>query len=170
MATETSKKSTKGAHYCCAIGCNHNDKTHKDKVNFYRFPTQKSHPVQRDLWIRSVRRRNPDGSKWEPRPYHRLCSAHFVSGQKSRDPLNPDFRPTIFGTHHVKKAKTDLDRFKRHVLRNAWLAAKSNVPKSDTKERTNRLCSQESTIKSVAFTLSSRNFVCYEPGGASVTC
>ena len=115
-----SKRSTKGAHYCVAIGGSHNTKTHKDKFHFYRFPAPKSHSVQKDLWICAVSLMYPDGSDWEPKSHHVLCSAHFISGKKSYDPLNPDFSPTIFGTNHIKKATiSNLNRFKRWSLRSA---------------------------------------------------
>ena len=51
-----------------------------------------------------------------PNEYSWLCSAHFVTGAKSDDPLSPDFVPTLFS--HVespikRKAKRDLVRYER---------------------------------------------------------
>ena len=51
-----------------------------------------------------------------PNEYSWLCSAHFVTGAKSDDPLSPDFVPTLFS--HVESpikrmAKRDLVRYER---------------------------------------------------------
>ena len=37
-----------------------------------------------------------DGKSWEPKPYSRICSQHFVGNKKSNHPHNPAFIPTIF--------------------------------------------------------------------------
>ena len=72
-------------------------------LSFYRFPTD---PERRTRWVAAVARKN-----WTPNEYSRLCSAHFVTGTKSDDPLSPDFVPTLFS--HVespikRKAERDL--------------------------------------------------------------
>ena len=44
----------------------------------------------------------------------RPCSEHFVK-EKSNDPGNPDYIPSIFPTDHVirPKQKSDVDRYER---------------------------------------------------------
>ena len=71
---------------CCAIGCY--NKYSKGGVSFYRFPTDRE---KRNKWISAVKRKD-----WEPNEYTWLCSAHFISGVKSNDPLSPDYVPSIF--------------------------------------------------------------------------
>ena len=76
-----------GAHYCIVVGCTNNNKAHKGKVKFYCFPRNEP---QRDAWVRAMKRvENPDGTPWAPKPHTRLCSSHFVTGQKSSDPDHP---------------------------------------------------------------------------------
>ena len=71
---------------CCAIGCY--NKCSKGGVSFYRFPTDKE---RRNNWVLAVKRKD-----WEPNEYTWLCSAHFIGGVKSNDPLSPDYMPSIF--------------------------------------------------------------------------
>ncbi|XP_032424068.1 uncharacterized protein LOC116723350 [Xiphophorus hellerii] len=71
---------------CVAVGCcNRSDR--KD-LSFYRFPKD---PERRTLWVQAVCRRN-----WNPTDYSRICSKHFISGQKSNNPLSPDYVPSLF--------------------------------------------------------------------------
>ena len=92
---------------CCAVGCV-NRYRKGCGLSFYRFPTDHE---RRARWIAAVDRKN-----WMPNEYSWLCSAHFVTGAKSNDPLSPDFVPTLFS--HVespikRKAKRDLVRYER---------------------------------------------------------
>ena len=57
-------------------------------LSFYRFPAD---PDRRLKWVAALKR-----EKWLPTQRSWLCSAHFVSGRKSDDPLSPDFVPSIF--------------------------------------------------------------------------
>ena len=104
------KKARKtGGHYCCAVDCHHNVYADGPRgIKFYRFPHPTQDPDRRKQWFLKVNRRNPDGSLWHPVTETRLCSSHFISGEKSNDPESPDFEPSIFPTHHVKpKLKKD---------------------------------------------------------------
>lgn len=72
---------------CCAVGCS-NRCTAGCKLSFYRFPTD---PHRKALWISKINRKN-----WSPNDSSRVCSAHFIKGVKSDDPLSPDYVPTVF--------------------------------------------------------------------------
>ena len=48
---------------------------------------------------------------WQPSEYSLVCSAHFVSGKKSNDPLSPDFVPnvlTYMHSPHKQKNKAEV--------------------------------------------------------------
>jgi len=61
-------------------------------LHFYRFPTERE---RRNQWIAAVNRQN-----WTPNEYTWICSEHFVSGEKSNNPLAPNYVPTLF--EHIK--------------------------------------------------------------------
>ena len=68
---------------CCAVGCS--NRYYKDcGLTFYRFPDCSK-------WIAAIKREN-----WKPNEYSWVCSAHFVSGKKSDDPLSPYYTLSIF--------------------------------------------------------------------------
>ena len=51
---------------------------------------------------------------WMPTEHTWLCSAHFVSGKKSDNPLSPDYLPTIFNyVLSSGKRESDLIAFER---------------------------------------------------------
>uniref|UniRef100_A0A8C6WIF5 THAP-type domain-containing protein n=1 Tax=Neogobius melanostomus TaxID=47308 RepID=A0A8C6WIF5_9GOBI len=77
---------------CCAVGCN-NVRDPVAGISLYRIPKEKE---RREKWLAAIDRKSPDGGKWEPSAYQRLCSQHFASGAKSDHPLHPDFVPSIF--------------------------------------------------------------------------
>lgn len=37
-----------------------------------------------------------DNTQWEPTPYSRIYSAHFIGGQYSKHPQSPAYSPTLF--------------------------------------------------------------------------
>lgn len=55
------------------------------------------------------RRKNPDGTDWEPSKNSRICGEHFVNGAPSDDKSDPDFIPTWFPKRYQKKPKTKQD-------------------------------------------------------------
>jgi len=55
---------------------------------FYRFPKERE---RRNQWIAAVNRQN-----WTPSEHTWICSEHFVSGEKSNNPLAPNYVPTLF--------------------------------------------------------------------------
>ena len=72
---------------CCAVGCS-NRYSKGCGISFYRFPTD---AAKRNKWIAAIRRKD-----WEPTEHSWLCSAHFINGKRSNDPLSPDYVPSIF--------------------------------------------------------------------------
>ncbi|XP_011884037.1 PREDICTED: uncharacterized protein LOC105571173 [Vollenhovia emeryi] len=46
-----------------------------------------------------------DGSPWEPSSRSRICSQHFVGGEKSEHPCSPAYLPTIFPEEYYGKQK-----------------------------------------------------------------
>ena len=92
---------------CCAPGCE-NRWFKGTALSFYRFPSDQK---KRAMWVAAVKR-----ERWEPTEHSWLCSAHFVSGSKSKDPLSPDYVPSIFS--HVRspgkrKAEQDIHSYTR---------------------------------------------------------
>ncbi|XP_072298319.1 uncharacterized protein [Eucyclogobius newberryi] len=80
---------------CCAVGCTNRQETTVG-VSFYRIP---KNPERRSKWLAAIQRDN-----WTPHPATaRLCSEHFITGQKSDDLLCPDYVPSVFGS--VRKVK-----------------------------------------------------------------
>ena len=115
---------------CCAPGCK-NRSTTNSSIKFHRFPVDKE---RRALWIAAVRREH-----WQPTEHSVLCSAHFVSGSKSNDPLSPDYVPTLF--HHSTardrgRAEQSLASYTRRVesrkRRSEATATRAVVPSPKT--------------------------------------
>ena len=102
--------------YCCAVDCHNNTVTHQGVVGFFRFP--KKNQEQRELWIKAVKRVNPDGSKWLPSEHSRICSDHFVNGEVHPTRDHPSYKPTIFPTGHVRTpGEPEKSRFERIAKR-----------------------------------------------------
>ena len=58
------------------------------KVGYFRIPSDYK---RKQLWLKALRK-----DSWEPKSYHRVCGAHFVSGRPSLDPNDVDFVPNVF--------------------------------------------------------------------------
>ena len=71
---------------CCAVGCS-NVYRKGSGTKFYRFP---SDPERKSKWIAAVRREN-----WTPNEHTWICSQHFVTGEKSNNPLAPNYVPSL---------------------------------------------------------------------------
>ena len=76
---------------CCVVGCT-NRHSKDAPYQFYRFPKDSG---RRQRWIAAVRRVNIDGSAWQPADGDRICSLHFVSGEKNDYPTHPAYSPTL---------------------------------------------------------------------------
>lgn len=74
-------------HFCCAPSCSNNRKRNPNP-KFYRIPKESK---QRNAWLNRIRRQD-----FAPTDNTRLCSAHFVGGEKSDDPAQSAYNPSIF--------------------------------------------------------------------------
>ena len=95
---------------CCAFGCT-NRYYKGTKLSFYRFPADRE---RRSKWVAALKRED-----WQPSEQSWVCSAHFVSGKKSDDPLSPDYIPSVFSfvkTPEKRKAKRAVERYEQRQL------------------------------------------------------
>ena len=105
---------------CCVVGCR-NEYRIGSGIHFYRFPTD---PECRSKWIAAI-----SCADWQPNEYSWLCSEHFVSGEKSNNPLAPNYIPTLFSLVEspVKsKMVARLEDFNRRKAMKRWRV--ENVP------------------------------------------
>ncbi len=112
---------------CCAVGCA-NRHSKGSNLLFYRFPVD---PDQRSKWIAAVKR-----EKWEPSEHTFLCSAHFISGHKSQDPLSPDFILSVFKYVESSAKSKKVSDFKKYANRRKLLKKKILMAKEQTDART----------------------------------
>ena len=118
--------------YCCVTGCHNNNKSNTG-LHFYTFPSGQD-PLsikQREAWVQAIRRQGLDGNLWEPSKWATVCSAHFVSGQRSKDPSHPDWVPSVFSTGHRQPAPGGIERYERVAARNS---RKSTPMESDFRD------------------------------------
>jgi len=75
---------------CCVGGCglDRGELTQAEGISFFSLPKDDR---RRRAWLRAIGR-----SGWEPRPSHRVCGRHFVSGWPSKSRDDVDYRPTLF--------------------------------------------------------------------------
>lgn len=59
-----------------------------------------------------------DKKPWNPTKYSKICSKHFVGGQKSDNPRNLAYNPTIFPPVYKKNPVLETDRAIRLSGRN----------------------------------------------------
>ncbi|XP_070410399.1 uncharacterized protein [Nothobranchius furzeri] len=95
---------------CCAVGCS-NRQGYKANVAFYRIPADED---KRRLWLAAINRK-----EWQPSKYTRICSEHFLQGQKSDNPLSPNYVPSVFA--HIKSPakRRALGSLKKYEARQA---------------------------------------------------
>ncbi|XP_068227134.1 uncharacterized protein [Palaemon carinicauda] len=86
---------------CCALGCKNRHVPGTSK-RFFRFP--KSDLERRKRWVQAIGRLH-----WEPNGGSRICSDHFVFGEKSDDKDSPNYIPSIF-THKCTQDKKRLNK------------------------------------------------------------
>ncbi|XP_077503473.1 THAP domain-containing protein 11-like [Amblyomma americanum] len=107
--------------YCCVKDC-HSREGNGD-VKLFRFPARPYESTRRLKWIVAVRLVNgEDFSNWSPNDNTRICSKHFVNGEKSTIETHPGYLPTIFPSVHRKRSRDSagqLSRFNRWMQRSA---------------------------------------------------
>lgn len=131
--TSSKTKATK-RRYCCVKDCH--SREGQPGIRLYRFPGQPWEKERRRKWIVAVRRVNDgDGSAWIPSDAARVCSKHFVNGEKSNIATHPGYYPTIF-PDACKSRPVDagraLSRYERWNRRaSAARSAKPENPRTD---------------------------------------
>ena len=134
---------------CCTVGCT-NRYSKGSNLSFYRFPVD---PVRRSRWVAAIKR-----ERWEPNEHSFLCSAHFVSGKKSQDPISPDFVPNVFrhmDSFAKRKKMRDLNKYtiRKRFLKKKLLMVKERddaKKKRETEEKERRACEEEALAKAEA--------------------
>ncbi|XP_077508110.1 uncharacterized protein LOC144119336 [Amblyomma americanum] len=97
---------------CCVVGCSNTYKN-TPETRFYSFPARPYERERRQQWIAAVRRQRKDGSLWEPTKHSRICSNHFVNGEKSNDPRSPAYLPTLFPSEYRLTKTPSAYRYER---------------------------------------------------------
>ena len=116
---------------CCAIGC-HNTYIKGNGIKFYRFPANSEKKAK---WVAAVNHKD-----WIPNEHSWICSEHFVTGERSDNPLAPNFVPTIF--KHIdspskRKLVKDMDNFvRRQDMKRRRLV--SDTVDSESEEETDK--------------------------------
>ncbi|XP_077523288.1 uncharacterized protein LOC144134204 [Amblyomma americanum] len=97
---------------CCVVGCSNTYKN-TPETRCYSFPARPYERERRQQWIAAVRRQRKDGSLWEPTKHSRICSNHFVNGEKSNDPRSPAYLPTLFPSEYRRTKTPSAYRYER---------------------------------------------------------
>ncbi|XP_077558070.1 peroxynitrite isomerase THAP4-like [Haemaphysalis longicornis] len=124
-STMKSGRKASKRRYCCVKDCHNREGL--PGIRLYRFHGRPWEEQRRKKWILAVRRVNQsDGSEWTPNSSSRICSSHFVNGQKSNISTHPSYNPTVFpDVYKVRPfiGSDNLERFKRQVALRAlgWL-------------------------------------------------
>ncbi|XP_063544266.1 zinc finger protein 18-like [Cydia strobilella] len=103
---------------CVVVDCINTNKNSDCK--FYTFPTAWFKQEQRNKWINAIRRKNPDGSLWQPKTDDRICSAHFIGGRKADEQASPSYVPRIFPASYKSRQINEnaaISRFQRYMER-----------------------------------------------------
>ncbi|XP_051527764.1 uncharacterized protein LOC127425619 [Myxocyprinus asiaticus] len=89
---------------CCAVGCHNNRRKNKD-IRLYSIPKE---PKRRLIWLAAIRR-----AHWTPTKHSVLCNEHFISGEKSENPMSPDFVPSVFAHTSAAQKQRNVYKLKR---------------------------------------------------------
>ncbi|XP_066941608.1 uncharacterized protein [Macrobrachium rosenbergii] len=94
---------------CCVPDCkNKRIKQSSQHVRFYRIP--KYNLERRAKWIQAIGR----GEDWRPTAFSRVCSDHFILGEKSDNKLSPNYVPCIFSHTTITEKRKLLKLFDIH--------------------------------------------------------
>nr|XP_061816705.1 lysine-specific demethylase 5B-B-like [Nerophis lumbriciformis] len=123
---------------CVVFGCaNHNWKQRKQRLYFV-LPKRAKSPQRRDKWLAALHRENEDGSHWSPPKSRVVCSDHFVSGRPVKNPMHPDYAPSILPhlPQSGKKASHRMDSYERHQL----TTSKRELAAENSKNDLSKVC------------------------------
>ena len=120
---------------CIVFGCSarwiRSEDDDQPRTLFFTIPRD---PERRERWATAINRKG-----WTPKDHHRVCSRHFIEGRPSRNPLHPDYVPSLHmggekGGRSISQGERKLARYERTVERrqrgNAALRAR-NLPPED---------------------------------------
>ena len=100
-----------GRVYCAVVGCQNNsarlkkwkeqdctfhvglklaDCDCKPPFTLFCFPSSRLRKDDRKVWVDLMRRKNPDGSEWNPKGDDRVCSEHFLDGMPTYEHPYPE--------------------------------------------------------------------------------
>ncbi|KAG7253601.1 hypothetical protein CRUP_002465 [Coryphaenoides rupestris] len=114
-------------------------------VSFYRFPRRDSE--RRRRWVAAVRR-----DAWRPGASSRLCSQHFISGKQSKNPLSPDYVPTVFGNittwrgNNKKPAAPETERMLSNNETQDAATASATVPGQENSATPRSIVDEEEQV------------------------
>ncbi|XP_061816547.1 tRNA methyltransferase 10 homolog B isoform X1 [Nerophis lumbriciformis] len=126
---------------CVVFGCaNHNWKQGKQR-SYFVLPKRAKSPQRRDKWLAALHRENEDGSHWSPPKSRVVCSDHFVSGRPVKNPMHPDYAPSILPhlPQSGKKASHRMESYERHQLTTSKRESAAENSKSTKKHCGKRL-------------------------------
>ena len=83
--SEVTRKTSNMVQCCSVKGCKSNSRK-TPNVRFYVFPSEKNGTLRKQ-WLDTILRQNADGSPWQPKYFHKVCSRHFKDGRPT--PQNP---------------------------------------------------------------------------------
>lgn len=104
--------------FCVAPYCHNSfERDGHRGIRFFRFPRHDRELALR--WRQRINRLGPDGQLWQPAYKDTLCSAHFVTGKKSRNPQHVDYVPSLFSSDDREKRVNATQRLVRRLKRTA---------------------------------------------------
>ena len=113
--------------FCCAPHCSNNRKR-DPRLKFYRIPKDIK---RRKVWLDRIRRQN-----FMPTNNTRLCSTHFVGGNKSDDPNHEAYNPSVFDFSHKKHESRKTRTSQRAQKENFVVESKARRKRSSVSTET----------------------------------
>ncbi|XP_030585679.1 uncharacterized protein LOC115780561 [Archocentrus centrarchus] len=119
---------------CCVFGCT-NRYSNISGLKLYRIPSG-SRPFQRNrrhLWLQAINRKDKNWTE-DRIKNARVCSAHFISGEASRDSESPDFVPSVFTC--PKQSKKPQAKMESSVQERSMRGSRVRLKKGSVSSRT----------------------------------